>query len=125
MTGALFLSACLQLVLHSRSGNTQQKCTCVYLKLLQPAFYTQFALKSPSQQCKVHSAACALSNCAVSTIMNIFSYFCRSVPLPKDVDHFKRERKLAISKSLQVCSILKYFTGGRGSSICESHTSVL
>lgn len=25
-----------------------------------------------------------------------------SVPLPKDVDHFKRERKLAISKSLQV-----------------------
>ena len=70
------------------------------------------------------SAACALL-CAVSTIMNIFSYFCRSVPLPKDVDHFKRERKLAISKSLQVCSILKCLTGGRGSCTCESHTSVL
>lgn len=38
--------------------------------------------------------------------------FCRSVPLPKDVDHFKRERKLAISKSLQVCS--NALTGGGG-----------
>ena len=34
----------------------------------------------------------------------IFSpFYPRSVPLPKDVEHFKRERKLAINKSLQVC----------------------
>ena len=44
--------------------------------------------------------------------------------MPKDVDHFKRERKLAISKSLQVCSVLKCLTGSRGSCICESHTFV-
>ena len=31
-----------------------------------------------------------------------FLFSKRSVPLPKDVDHFKRERKLAINKSLQV-----------------------
>ena len=31
------------------------------------------------------------------------SFYPRSVPLPKDVEHFKRERKLAINKSLQVC----------------------
>ena len=45
--------------------------------------------------------------------MNTFALIliCRSVPLPKDVDHFKRERKLAISKSLQVCSILKCLQG--------------
>ena len=40
---------------------TQRTCTCVYLALsLQPAFYTQFVLKRPSQQYKVHSAASAL-----------------------------------------------------------------
>ena len=38
------------------------------------------------------------------TIILIFSsFYPRSVPLPKDVEHFKRERKLAINKSLQVC----------------------
>ncbi len=46
---------------------------------------------------------------AIPAPSQIFFYdsallFCRSVPLPKDVDHFKRERKLAINKSLQVCS---------------------
>lgn len=48
------------------------------------------------------------------------SYFWRSVPLPKDVDHFKRERKLAISKSLQVCFI--HWMLRMGESPCISPT---
>ena len=43
-------------------------------------------------------------SCYVTINILIFSsFYPRSVPLPKDVEHFKRERKLAINKSLQVC----------------------
>lgn len=33
---------------------------------------------------------------------NLIIFIISSIPLPKDVEHFKRERKLAITKSLQV-----------------------
>ena len=45
----------------------------------------------------------------VTIYFNFSSFYPRSVPLPKDVEHFKRERKLAINKSLQVCVECKLY----------------